>query len=428
MPSPAYNPYRMKRVILLAFLVAAACAPAAGATPRVLAIHFEEDVNPGTQDWLNAQLDRAAQEKYDAAVIVLDTPGGLSESMRKIVAKELSVKVPVLTWVGPSGARAASAGVWIAQASDVLAMAPATDIGSSTPINGGGQDLEQDLRRKVVNEAAASLRGLASTHGRNAKWADAAVRHASNLTAAEAGRMNVADMIARDVPALLNRVDGEKTVPRGYTLDTARATVTDVHPGFMTQFLSTLIDPNIIGLLFLAGIAGIGFEIFHPGVVLPGALGAVALLTALFGFSVLPISWSGLLLIILGVALLVIDAHVVTHGALTVAGLTSLAVGMLMLFHNAPAPYHTSVPLVLAITLSLGAFWAIAIAKSVQVRRQPVSVGPNRVVGEDALVRTPGQVYVAGELWHARRDDGGQLVPGEHVRVTGVQGLELTVE
>jgi membrane-bound serine protease (ClpP class) len=415
----------MKRLVLLAFLVAAACAPAAGAEPRVLAIHFQDDVNPVSQDWLNSQLDRAAREDYDAAVIVLDTPGGLSESMRKIVAKELSVDVPVITWVGPSGARAASAGVWIAQAADVLGMAPATDIGSSTPITGGGQDLERDLRRKAINEAAASLRGLAATHGRNAKWADAAVRHASNLTAAEALRMDVTDLIARDVPTLLDRVDGDKTVPRGYTLDTAGATVTDVRPGFVTQFLSTLIDPNIIGLLFLAGIAGIGFEIFHPGVVLPGALGAVSLLTALFGFSVLPLSWAGLALVALGVGLLILEAHVVSHGTLAVSGLIALAIGLSTLFHDAPAPYETSIPLVVSVTAVVGAFWLFAVMKAAQVRRRPVAVGPEEIVGMEGVVRDSGLVFVHGELWRVRSD--APLAAGQRVRVDAVEGLTLSV-
>jgi membrane-bound serine protease (ClpP class) len=161
--------------------------------------------------------------------------------------------------------------------------------------------------------------------------------------------------------------------------------------------------------------------------VLPGALGAVALLTALFGFSVLPISWSGIALILLGVGLLVIDAHVVSHGALTVSGLIALAVGMLMLFHNAPAPYHTSVPIVLTFTLVLGLFWVFALTKAVQVRRQPALVTPSRILGAEAVVRGPGQVFVDGELWHAHRNDGGDLVPGSHVRVAAMEGLELTV-
>jgi len=415
----------VKRVLLLVFLVLGAFAPTAQAAPRVLAIHFKADVDPVTQDWLNGQLDRAADDHYDAAVIVLDTPGGLDEAMRKIVAKELSVRVPVVVWTGPPGARAASAGVWIGQAADILAMAPETNIGSSTPISGGGQDLAKDLRRKVVNDAAASLRGLARTHGRNAKWADAAVRRASNLTADEALRMNVIDLIAPTLPTLLERIDGRKTIPRGFTLHTANAEITNVSPGFVTRFLSTLIDPNIIGLLFLAGIAGIGYEIFHPGVVLPGALGAVALLTALFGFSVLPLSWAGLALVLLGVGLLVIDAHVVSHGALTVSGLTSLAVGLATLFHKAPAPYETSIPLVVAITIALGGFWAFALTKAVAVRRRPVSVGPEEIVGMEGVVRDSGLVFVHGELWRARSE--APLAPGQRVRVDRVDGLTLSV-
>jgi membrane-bound serine protease (ClpP class) len=413
-------------------LVLAGSASAASSQPRVLAIRFGPDleVNPVTQDYLSSKLKHAADAGYAAAVILLDTPGGLSSSMKTIYTDELSSRVPVIVYVSPDGARAASAGVWISQAADVLAMAPTTNIGSSTPIDSSGQNLGSDLRRKVINDAAASLTALAAAHKRNTTWPALAVKKASNLTAEQALHMHVIDLIAPSLPALLQKLDGYRTkdTERPFTLHLANAAIDYAKPGLLTRILNALIDPNIISLLFLAGIAGLGFEIFHPGIVLPGALGAVALLTALFGFSVLPISWSGLLLILLGVALLVIDAHVVTHGALTIAGLTSLAVGMLMLFHNAPSPYHTSLPLVLAVTICLGLFWAIALSKAVQVRRRPVLVGPNRVVGEEAVVQTTGQVYVAGELWRARRDDGGQLVPGQHVRVKDVQGLELTVE
>jgi len=413
-------------------LVLASAASAGTAQPRVLAIKFGPDleVNPVTQDYLTGRLSHAAKAGYDAAVILLDTPGGLSSSMKTIYTSELNAKLPVIVYVSPDGARAASAGVWISQAADVLAMAPTTNIGSSTPIDSSGNNLNSDVRRKVINDAAASLTALAAAHKRNTTWPAEAVKEASNLTAGEALKMNVIDVVAPTLPALLKQLDGYKTkdAQRPYTLHLAGAHIDYEKPGLLTRILNALIDPNIISLLFLAGIAGIGFEIFHPGIVLPGALGAVALLTALFGFSVLPISWAGLMLILLGVALLVIDAHVVTHGALTIAGLVALAVGMLMLFHNAPAPYHTSLPLVLAITLTLGGFWAFALTRAVQVRRSPVLVGPNRVVGEDGVVRTPGQVYVAGELWHARREDGGALVPGQHVRVKDVQGLELTVE
>ncbi len=418
--------------IVIASLALAGGGGAAGSsTPRVLAIRFGPDleINPVTQDYFTHQLARAASDHYDAAVILLDTPGGLSTSMKTMYTAELNAKLPVIVYVSPDGARAASAGVWISQAADVLAMAPTTNIGSSTPIDSSGTNLGSDLRRKVINDSVASLTALATTHHRNTTWPAKAVRVASNLTSRQALNMHVVDLLAPSLPALLDKLDGYRTkdAQRPYTLHLAGAQIDTVGPSFFTRLLNTLIDPNIISLLFLAGIAGIGFEIFHPGIVLPGALGAVSLLTALFGFSVLPISWAGLFLIILGVCLLVVDAHVVTHGALTLSGLISLAVGMLMLFHNAPAPYHTSLPLVLSITLALGGFWAFALGKAVQVRRRPVAVGPQRVLGQDAVVRFPGQVYVEGELWHAHRTDGRQLVPGEHVEVESVDGLELTV-
>jgi len=419
---------------MLAALLLAGATSAAGSTaakPRVLAIRFGPDleVNPVTQDYLTHQLSQAASKHYDAAVILLDTPGGLSSSMKTIYTAELNAKLPVIVYVSPDGARAASAGVWISQAADVLAMAPTTNIGSSTPIDSSGANLGSDLRRKVINDAAASLTALAAAHHRNTTWPAKAVRVASNLTSSEALHMNVIDLVAPSLPALLDKLDGyhTKDAERPYTLHLAGAQVDTVKPGFFTRLLNATIDPTIISLLFLAGIAGIGFEIFHPGVVLPGALGGVAFLTALFGFSVLPISWSGLALILLGVVLLVIDAHVLSHGALTLSGLIALGFGMVMLFHNAPSPYHTSVPIVLTFTLGLGLFWVFALTKAVQVRRRPVTVGPARVIGAEAVVKAPGQVFVEGELWHAHLPDGGDLVPGAHVRVAAMDGLELTV-
>src|SRR3954469_10286555 len=215
---------------LLAILLLAGSAAGGTAQPRVLAITFGPDleVNPVTQDYLTGKLSHAAKGGYDAAVILLDTPGGLSSSMKTIYTAELNAKIPVIVYVSPDGARAASAGVWISQAADLLAMAPQTNIGSSTPINGNGQNIDSDLRRKVVEDAAASLRALAKSHGRNAEWADLAVRKASNLDAEEALRMNVIDAIAPSLPALLRKVDGRVTVPRHFTLHTANATIDDV--------------------------------------------------------------------------------------------------------------------------------------------------------------------------------------------------------
>ncbi len=391
-----------------------------------MAIHFDADVNPVTQNYLCDNLGRAAKDGYTAAVIVLNTPGGLLQSKDKIVLCELNAKLPVLVWVGPNGATAGSAGVWIAQAADFLGMAPQTNIGSSTPIDSGGANIGSDLRRKLINHEAATLRALAQSHGRNAHWADRAVRVATNATASEALKMNVIDAIAPTLPSLLEEADGVKTKPRGYTLDLTGAQIHHVHLGFFTRLLNTLIDPNILPLLFLAGLAGIGFEIFHPGVVLPGALGAVALVTALFGFSVIPISWGGLLLMLLGVALLVVDVHVTTHGALTVAGLISLAVGSIMLFQNAPG-YHTSKPLVIGVAVVLGGVWVFALSKALQVRRSPVEVSPQLIAGSVGEVRENGLVYVNGELWQARAAHGEELHQGDRVRVESLDGLVLTV-
>ena len=392
----------------------------------MLAIHFDAEVNPVTQNYLCDNLSRAAKDGYAAAVIVLDTPGGLLQSKDKIVLCELNAKLPVLVWVGPNGATAGSAGVWIAQAADYLGMAPQTNIGSSTPIDSSGGNIGSDLRRKLINHEAATLRALAQSHGRNVQWADRAVRVATNATATEALQMHVIDAVAPTLPSLLQQADGLKTKPRGYTLHLAGAQIHHVHLGFFTRILNTLIDPNILPLLFLAGLAGIGFEIFHPGVVLPGALGAVALVTALFGFSVLPISWGGLLLMLLGVGLLVADVHVTSHGALTVAGLISIAVGSIMLFQNAQG-FHTSKPLVIGIAVTLGAVWAFAISKAVEVRHRPVAVGAQLIPGSVGEVRDNGLVFVNGELWQARTRSGDELRPGQRVRVESLDGLVLTV-
>jgi membrane-bound serine protease (ClpP class) len=417
------------RGLLLLGAVLALSSSAGAATPKILAIQFGPDleVNPVTQDWVNHQLERAKDDGYAAAVVLLDTPGGLSTSMRKIYRKELALPIPVIVFVAPDGARAGSAGLWIAEAADVLAMAPQTNIGASTPIGVGGEDLPDDLRKKAVNDAVASVVALAKSHGRDAKFPARAVREGASIAAPDALRQDVIDVVAPTLPALLRKLEGFRTKPKGYVLHLGGADIDRVKPGFFTRLLNTLINPNILSLLFLAGLAGIGYEIFHPGVILPGALGTVSLITALFGFSVLPISWAGLLLLLFGVALLVIDLHVTSHGLLTIAGLVSLAVGSVMLFQNAPAPYETSKPLVIGVAVGLGALWAFAIGKAFQIRRQPIEVGPQAIAGAVGEVRQNGLVFVNGELWQARTPDGAQLRPGERVRVESLDGLVLTV-
>jgi membrane-bound serine protease (ClpP class) len=424
----------VKIMLVCAALVAAVTvAPIAGSapaasTPRVLAIHFTSDVNPVTQSWLNDKLDQALKDHYNAAVNVLDTPGGDEDSMRKIVQKELQLSragTPVIVYVSPGGARAASAGVWISEAADVLAMAPETNIGSSTPISGTGANLGSDLRRKIINDAAASLRGLAKTHGRNAAWANKAVKQAANLTAAEALKLNVIDTIAPTLPALLDKIDGWTTVPQHLKLHTAGATIDDTKPGFLTRFLSILTDPNVVSLLFLLGIVGIGFEIFHPGIVLPGALGAIAMLLALFGLYVLPLSWTGVGLVILGLALLGLDLYVPSHGALTLCGLIALGFGLATMFQNVSGGPSESTALIIAVTLILGGAWAFGISKAIAARRSPVAVGPQEIIGMEGVVREGGLVAIHGELWRARADQPLRL--GQRVAVDGLDGLTLEV-
>jgi membrane-bound serine protease (ClpP class) len=397
----------------------------------VLAITFGPDleINPVTQGYLTSELSRAADDRYDAAVILLDTPGGLSTSMKTIYQAELNARLPVIVYVSPAGSRAASAGVWVSQAADVLAMSPDSNIGSSTPIDSSGQNLGSDLRRKVINDSVASLKALASTHHRNTKWPAKAVRVASNLTAQQALKMHVIDVIAPTLPALLQKLEGyhTKDAQRPYTLHLAGAQIVTVKPGFFTRFLNTIIDPNLISILFLLGIVGLIFEVLHPGIVLPGALGAVCLVMALYGFSVLTPSWGGLALMVLGVILLVIDLHAPTHGVLTVGGLISLGFGLALLFQNEPAAYRVNEWLVLGIGCAIGAFWVFATGKALAARRLPVETGVQRMVGQIAEVRGPGLVFVDGALWQAQAADDSELVPGERVRVQAVHGLQLTV-
>jgi membrane-bound serine protease (ClpP class) len=428
----------MRLLLLLSAAIAAfgaytllTAGPAVAATPRVLVIRFGPDleVNPVTANYVDRELDKAVAGHYDAAVIELDTPGGLSSSLRSIYQKELSLKIPVIVYVSPSGARAASAGVWIAEAADVLALSPISNIGSSTPIQSTGANIGSDLRRKVVNDAAASLRSLAAAHHRNTSWPVRAVTKASNLTAQQALHLHVADAIAPTLPALLRRLDGYRTkdAQRPFTLHLAGAQITTVSPGFTTRFLNTLIDPNLISLFFLIGIVGLVFEVLHPGVVLPGAVGAVSLTIALFGFSVLPINWAGIALVVLGAALLIIDLHATTHGALTIGGLICLGVGLPLLFSNAPPPYHVDTTLVIALGLAIATFWAFVTSKGIAARHRPVQSGPTTIVGMSGRMRDRGFVLVGGELWHAHSSDGRALESGQDVRIDALNGLELTV-
>jgi membrane-bound serine protease (ClpP class) len=411
------------------FLCFGATATATPSSPHVLAVTFENDVNPVTQDYVNGEIARANREHFDAVVILLDTPGGLSSSMRKIYQAELASKVPVIVYVSPEGARAASAGVWIGQAGDILAMAPQTNIGSSTPIDVGGGNIQSDLRRKVINDAAASLRELARTHGRNAAWADLAVRKGENLGASEALDENVVDVIAPSLPALLQKVDGRKTVPKGLVLHTAGARITTVDMSLWKKVLDTLIDPNLIVLFMSLGTLGIVVELWNPGLIFPGTLGAICLILGLFGLQVLPISVAGLLLMLLAFAFFAAEAFVPTHGAITLAGGVCFVIGALLLFEPAGDTYRVSLPAVIAMAATLVALIGLVAVKIVQVRRAPVVTGMSELVGQIGVVREAlvptGLVFVRGELWRAHSD--AEVPAGATVKVERVND-ELVLE
>jgi membrane-bound serine protease (ClpP class) len=384
---------------------------------------LENDINPVTQDYLIDAIERGEREDYDAVVIELDTPGGLDSSMRAIIKKELEADVPVVVYVYPPGSRSASAGAFITLAADVAAMAPATNIGSSTPVAVGGGEIPTDLRRKVINDAAAYARELAETHGRNGDWAEEAVRSASNLGAQQALEENVVDVVAPDLPTLLNDIDGMKTEPKGFVLNTAGATVDTIEMSLWKRILDTLIDPNLIVLLMSIGVLGITIEILNPGLILPGTVGVISLIIGLFGLQVLPVSWAGLLLMILAAAFFVAEAFVPSHGALALAGGVAFVIGSLMLFDPAGDGYQVSIWVALAVGGTLALVTAIVITKAVRARRAPTKTGSEEMVGEIGVVRRDldpsGLVNIHGEIWKAFTD-GEPVGQGEYVRVESV--------
>ena len=412
--------------VVVVALTLASGAPASTGPHRVLVASLDDDINPVSQHFLQTQVKRAERDGYDALVVELDTPGGLGTSMRAIVKSFLASSVPVIVYVSPSGSSADSAGAVIGQAADVLAMAPQTNIGSSTPITTNGADFSKDLRRKVVNDAAAYIAELAREHGRNAAASESMVREAANFGAREAAAKNIVDVVSPTLPALLDEIDGTVTAPKGLTLHTAGATVDTVHMSFWQRTLDTLIDPNIIALMLSLGVVGILVELWNPGLVLPGTVGAISLIVGLYGLQVLPVSAAGVLMLLLSLGLFVTDALVTSHGALTLAGAITFVIGALMLFDPAGPAYQVSLWTALAIAGTLVLLLGVALSRIVKARRNPVEVGVGLLVGEEAEVRRDGLVAVNGELWRARREDGRPLPPGDHVTVEEV-GADLVL-
>ena len=407
-------------------LILASGAPASTGPHRVLVASLEDDINPVSQQFLQTQVKRAESGGYDALVVELDTPGGLGTSMRAIVKSFLASPVPVIVYVSPGGSSADSAGAVIGQAADVLAMAPQTNIGSSTPITTNGTDFSKDLRRKIVNDAAAYIAELAREHGRNAAASESMVRDAANFGAREAAAKNIVDVVSPSLAALLDEIDGTVTTPKGLTLHTAGASIDTVQMSFWQRALDTLIDPNIIALMLSLGIVGLLVELWNPGLVLPGTVGAISLIVGLYGLQVLPVSAAGVLMLLLSLGLFVTDILVTSHGALTLAGAITFVIGALMLFDPAGPAYQVSLWTALAIAGTLVLLLGFALSRIVKARRNPVEVGVGLLVGEEGEVRRNGLVAVNGELWQARREDGRPLPPGDHVTVEAV-GADLVL-
>jgi membrane-bound serine protease (ClpP class) len=409
-------------------LLAPAVATGQGNEPRVLAVHLDNDINPVTQEYLEDAVDRAEDEGFAAVVVVLDTPGGLASSMRGIVKRFLASEVPVVVYVAPPGSSADSAGAVITMAADIAAMAPQTNIGSSTPISLGGEDISEDLRRKIVNDAAAYVGELAREHGRNVRAAREMVTKASNYGAREAKAIGLVEVISPTLEALVEDIDGTKTVPKGFVLETSGATIEDVEMSFWQRARDLLVDPNLITLMLSIGLIGIVVELWNPGLVFPGTVGAISLILGLYGLQVLPVSLAGLLLMILAAAFFIAEAFVPTHGALTVAGGIMFVLGALILFDPAGEAYQVSVPVAVGIAVGLALLLGVALTRVVRVARKPAAVGVEGLVGGEGVVRRDGLVLVNGELWRAHAADDVPLVPGEHVRVEQVEDdLRLVV-
>jgi membrane-bound serine protease (ClpP class) len=388
-------------LFLFVGLLFAAKAAAQDEPRQVLAVHLDNDINPVTQEYIDNAVDRAEDEDFAAVVLVLDTPGGLSSSMRGIVKRFLAATVPVVVYVAPPGSSADSAGAVIAMAADIVAMAPQTNIGSSTPISLGGEDISRDLRRKIINDAAAYVGELAREHGRNVRAARRMVTKASNYGARQALAINLVEVVAPSLRALLNEIDGRKTVPKGFVLDTAGAQIEEIEMSFWQRARDLLVDPNLIAIMLSIGLLGIVIELWNPGLVLPGTVGVISLILGLYGLQVLPVSVAGLLLLFLAAAFFVAEAFVPTHGALTLAGGITFVLGSIVLFDPAGEAYQVSLPVAIGIAATIALMLGVALTRVARVARQPAAVGSQGLVGAEGVARSNGLVLVNGELWRA---------------------------
>jgi membrane-bound serine protease (ClpP class) len=420
----------MIRAIVLAALMLMT-APAAAAP--VATITLEGVISPVTVRLVETAIDRAQRAGAGALVIQLDTPGGLERSMRVICQRLLNAPLPVIVYVAPTGARAASAGVFITMAAHVAAMAPATNIGAAHPVSVGGGGGDKTMMEKVANDAAAFARTIATERGRNVEWAEKAVRQSVSITEREAVKLKVVDLVADSLPDLLAKIDGRevRTSKGPMRLATNGSPVQAIEISFRDRFLTVITDPNVAYVLMMLGMLGLFFEFSTPGVILPGVIGGISLILAFFAFQSLPINYAGLLLILFGIVLFVAEIKIVSHGVLGVGGVVAMALGSLMLF-DAPElgvgiSWWVIVP---TVGVTAGVFLFVIAAGVRALRRKP-ALGAPGLVGQTGVVREAlapvGTVLVRGELWRAMAANEAPIDAGRAVRVTDVDGLTLTV-
>jgi membrane-bound serine protease (ClpP class) len=439
--------------LFLATALLAAFVPAVqvrAAEPHVLVATLNGVINPITDNYVSTAVDKAVSGQADALIIAMDTPGGLDTSMRHIIKKILGAPLPVVIFVSPSGARAASAGLYITEAADIAVMAPGTNIGSAHPVSLGGSnpaaspaaspsasgttstapDIES---QKIENDAAAYVRALATLHHRNADWAEKAVRQSINAPADDAVKLGVVDFESRDLDTLLQDLDGRQVLKGGhtYTLQTARAGIQHYDMSGFDQFLQAVADPNLVYLLFLLALIGIGFWVTHPGMFLPGVIGVIAGVLAAVSMFDLPVNIAGVILILIAVVLFVVDLKAVTHGVLTTGGIVAMTLGGLLLINTSFLAEGVNIPLLLITVLVIAAIFLFILRKLIEARRRPYEAGQAAMIGTVGTVREPlnpsGMVFVNGALWKAT-STGGPLDVGTPVRVVAVNGLHLRVE